>query len=108
MSAKVRAAMFIPPGPGGRQGQIVYDPILPMGRVIYSIGHEIVHSFFPNSRAGVQFRSMHSTMSKRGRQLEMLCEYGASLLVMPDREFLEAVERHGFGLDKVELIRKPF
>lgn len=108
MSAKGRAAMFIPPQPGSKQGQIIYDSTLPMGRVIYSIGHEIAHSFFPNSHAGVQFRSTQAATSRRGRQLEMLCEYAASLLVMPDREFRAAVGRHGLGLDKVELIRAPF
>ena len=108
MSEKGRAAMFIPNGSPGTRGQIIYDPTLPMGRVIFSIGHEISHSFFPNSNAGVQFRSVHPTGSKRGRQLEMLCEYGASLLVMPEREFLKAVERYGFGFAQVELIRDQF
>jgi Zn-dependent peptidase ImmA (M78 family) len=108
LGTKGRAAMFIPPKAIGGHGQIVYDARLSTGRMIYSIGHEIVHSFFPNSNAGVQFRSIHAGNSKPGRQLEMLCEYGASLLVMPEHEFVEAADRHGFGLAHVESIRLPF
>src|SRR5689334_8931204 len=67
MPSKNRAAMFVPMSANGR-GYIVYDASLPVGRVIFSIGHEIVHSFFPNSSAGVRFRSAVAPSSKPGRE----------------------------------------
>src|SRR5690348_15662426 len=33
----------------GNRGQILYNPRRPKPRVIFSIGHEITHTFFPNS-----------------------------------------------------------
>jgi Zn-dependent peptidase ImmA (M78 family) len=107
MSAKGRAAIFISVGKDGR-GSIVYDATLPASRILFSIAHEIVHSFIPSSTAGVRFRSMHSPTSKQSRELEMLCEFGAALLIMPEGAFMAAVARHGFGLANVDQIRRQF
>ena len=107
MPSKNRAAMFVPTPTNGR-GYIVYDASLPVTRVVFSIGHEIIHSFFPNSNAGVRFRSAVAPSSKPGRELEMLCEHGASLLVMPTKEFVKAVTRVGFGLESVNVVRRQF
>jgi Zn-dependent peptidase ImmA (M78 family) len=100
-----RVAMFVP---SGRSGYIVYDPNLPAGRVLFSIAHEIVHSFVPATRSGVRFRSTYSPASRPGRQLEMLCEFGAALLVMPDAAFAASLLRHGFGLASVDAVRRQF
>ena len=69
-----------------------YDPSFPDGRVNFSIAHEIVHTFFPNSRTGARFRNLYSEDSKEANELERLCDLGASELLMPQAEFLDATQ----------------
>ena len=107
MSSRRRVAMFVP-ARDGASAYIVYDPSLPTSRIVFSIAHEIVHSFVPSSTSGVRFRSAYSPASKPIRQLEMLCEFGAALLVMPEDAFKAAAQRHGFGLEFVNQIRRQF
>jgi hypothetical protein len=101
-------AIIMPSAGGNTKGTIFYNPDLPLGRIVFSIGHEITHSFFPASNTGARFRSLSREGSKGARELEMLCHAGASELVMPLPEFRSAVERHGFGFNSVDLIREPF
>ena len=101
-------AIIMPSAGGNTKGTIFYNPDLPIGRIVFSIGHEITHSFFPASNTGARFRSLSREGSKGARELEMLCHAGASELVMPLQEFRSAVERHGFGFNSVDLIREPF
>jgi hypothetical protein len=101
-------AIIMPSAGGNTKGTIFYNPDLPMARIIFSIGHEITHSFFPASNTGARFRSISQEGSKGARELEMLCHAGASELTMPLPEFHAAVERHGFGFNSVDLIREPF
>jgi Zn-dependent peptidase ImmA (M78 family) len=101
-------AIIMPSVGGNTKGTIFYNPDLPIGRIVFSIGHEIAHSFFPASKTGARFRSLSREGSKGARELEMLCHAGASELVMPLPEFRSAVERHGFGFNSVDLIREPF
>lgn len=102
-----KAAMFVPAA-NGSKSYIVFNPLLPSSRVIFSIGHEIAHSFFPNSKAGVRFRSAHTSTSKPGRELEMLCEFGGAQLAMPTKDVLESIRTHGFGLANVPTIANRF
>jgi hypothetical protein len=69
-----------------------YDPTFPDGRVNFSIAHEIVHTFFPNSRNGARFRNLHSEDSREANELERLCDLGASELLMPLEEFLDSTQ----------------
>lgn len=102
---KGRVAMYVP---SGRSSYIVYDPSLPPSRVVFSIAHEIVHSFVPSTQSGVRFRSSYTPASRPGRLLEMLCEFGAAQLVMPQLAFVAAVDRAGFGLASVDAVRRQF
>jgi len=70
---------------------ILYNPMRPIGRVAFSIGHEISHSFFPNSVAGSRFRNICDSGSKEANELERLCDLGASELLMPLDDFRMAV-----------------
>jgi len=101
-------AIIMPSAGGTTKGTIFYNPDLPISRIIFSIGHEITHSFFPASNTGARFRSLSIQGSKGARELEMLCHSGASELTMPFPAFSAAVARHGFGFGSVDLIRKPF
>jgi Zn-dependent peptidase ImmA (M78 family) len=101
-------AVFVPSPKGHTKGTIFYNPDLPLSRIIFSIGHEISHSFFPASKSGARFRSLSSESSKGARELEMLCHAGASELTMPTAAFRSAVERYGFGFNAIDLLRKEF
>jgi len=101
-------AIIMPSAGGNTRGTIFYNPDLPLSRIIFSIGHEITHSFFPASNTGARFRSLSEQGSKGARELEMLCHSGASELTMPFAAFSAAVARCGFGFGSVDLIRGPF
>ena len=105
---KGHEAVIVPSSEGNIKGTIFYNPDLPISRIIFSIGHEITHSFFPASNTGARFRSLSKQGSKGARELEMLCHAGASELTMPSLEFAAAVKRHGFGFASVDAIRGPF
>ena len=92
---------------GNGDANAFFDPTLSEGRANFSIGHEIVHTFFPNSRHGARFRSLHLDESREATELERLCHLGASELLMPEEEFLE--ERGDeFGLKDVSRLAGRF
>jgi hypothetical protein len=101
-------ALIMPSARGSTKGTIFYNPDLPISRIIFSIAHEITHSFFPASKTGARFRSLSREGSKGARELEMLCHSGASELTMPLPAFSAALGRHGFGFSSVDLIREQF
>jgi Zn-dependent peptidase ImmA (M78 family) len=69
---------------------ILYNPKRPPGRVAFSVGHEIAHTFFPNSVTGSRFRNICESSSKEANELERLCDLGASELLMPIDDFQAA------------------
>ena len=84
-----------------------YDPTSSDGRVNFSIAHEIVHTFFPNSMSGARFRSIHTDQSREATELERLCHLGASELLMPEEEFLQELGS-GFGLHSTPRLAERF
>jgi len=92
----------------GKRGTVFYNPQRTKARIIFSIGHEIIHSFFPTTRTGARFRSICKEGSKEGRELETLCDFGASELTMPSDEFRKAVVQNGFGLESVAEVAQRF
>src|SRR5260370_11370501 len=101
-------AIIMPSVGGDTKGTIFYNPDLPLSRIIFSIGHEVTHSFFPASKTGARFRSLSREGSRGARELEMLCHSGASELTMPLPAFSAAVKAHGFGFNSVDLVRESF
>jgi hypothetical protein len=101
-----RDAVVIPTDHGSR-GVILFNPTRPRSRVGFSIAHEIVHTFFPNSMSGARFRSVCAPGSKQARELESLCDLGASELLMPSDEF-RRVTGGQMGLGLVERARGTF
>lgn len=101
-------ALIMPSAGGSTKGTIFYNPDLPISRIIFSIAHEITHSFFPASKTGARFRSLSREGSKGARELEMLCHSGASELTMPLPAFSAALGHHGFSFNSVDLIREQF
>jgi hypothetical protein len=89
------------------QRNAFYDPRVLEARSNFSIGHEIVHTFFPNSVHGARFRSMYVDDSREATELERLCHLGASELLMPIEEFLR--ERgENFGIKDVPRLAGTF
>jgi Zn-dependent peptidase ImmA (M78 family) len=71
--------------PSGRT--VLFNPLRPRPRVVFTIGHEIIHTFFPNSTNGARFRSITNPDSREANELERLCDLGAAELVMPLDDF---------------------
>ena len=92
----------------GKKGVIFYNPNRPRSRIVFSIAHEIIHSFFPTSHTGARFRTLSADGTKGSLELEMLCHLGASELTMPRETFLQAVDRTGFGISHIDKIRREF
>lgn len=78
----------------GKRGQIIYNPQRPTGRILFSIAHEIGHTFFPNTWGGARFREMCQSDSREANELERLCDLGASELLMPVEEFRQEVTQY--------------
>lgn len=103
-----RDAVLMPTTDSAKRGIILYNPSRPVARTIHSIGHEIVHSFFPSSRYGAQFRSLAAVDSRPGRELELLCDHGAAELTMPHDAFASRAAGFDLSLKSVDAIREPF
>lgn len=78
---------------------IEFNPNHTRGRVRYSICHEIAHTLFSDCSEKVRHRATHEEMKADEWQLEMLCNIGASELLMPlgslpkfDEQFLSVEE----------------
>lgn len=104
-AAQNRAALLFQNSSGQRHAY--YDPTQSEGRANFSIAHEIVHSFFPNSITGARFRSVHTDNSREATELERLCDLGASELLMPEEEFIAELSGR-FGLDVVPNMAATF
>jgi Zn-dependent peptidase ImmA (M78 family) len=104
-AAQNRAALLFQNSSGQRHAY--YDPTQSEGRVNFSIAHEIVHSFFPNSITGARFRSVHTDNSREATELERLCDLGASELLMPEDDFIAELGG-GFGLNVVPNMATTF
>jgi hypothetical protein len=102
------AAVLIPTGNlRGKKGQILYDPRAPSGRIVFSVAHEVAHTFFPTTSPGARFRGLCASDSMEANELERLCDLAASELVMPLEEFrVEA--RNDFHLQAVPRLSEIF
>lgn len=80
---------------------IRYNPDRPKTRQNFSIAHEISHTFFPpfqdkvNARCKVEKYDSHS-------ELEILCDLGASEILLPSPEFDSAVAQAGISLTSLK------
>jgi hypothetical protein len=94
-------------GRGKTGGIILYNPDRPAGRIAFSLGHEIAHTFFPTSSGGARFRGMCSSDSREANELERLCDLGAAELLMPIDEFRESAGRD-WSLAQVPRLAQQF
>ena len=101
-----RDAVLVPNVSGGRS--VIYNPTVPRSRVAFSIAHEIIHTFFPNSINGARFRNICASESKEANELERLCDLGASELLMPLSDFQRATATTGYTLSAVSALMEIF
>lgn len=101
-----RDALLVPNISGGRS--IIYNPTAPRTRVAFSIAHEIIHTFFPNSINGARFRNICASESREANELERLCDLGASELLMPLSDFQTATTATGYTLSAVPTLMESF
>ena len=47
---------------------VLYNPNRPKARIVFTVGHEIIHTFFPNSTQGARFRSITNPTSMGGKR----------------------------------------
>ncbi|MDT8069516.1 MAG: ImmA/IrrE family metallo-endopeptidase [Terriglobia bacterium] len=102
-SEKRDAALY--PTPSG--WTVLYNPNRLRARIVFTIAHEIVHTFFPNSTSGARFRAITNPSSREANELELLCHLGASELVMPLDQFQRRANGR-FGLSAVETLASYF
>ena len=86
---------------------VLYNPRRPKSRVAFSIAHEVVHTFFPNSARGARFRHIVAEGSKEARELEGLCDLGAAEIVLPIAEFRKEVGAR-YSITAVERLSRIF
>lgn len=86
---------------------VLYNPRRPRSRVAFSIAHEVVHTFFPNSSRGARFRHIVAEGSKEARELEGLCDLGAAEIVLPVVEFQKEVGAK-YSIAAVERLSRIF
>ena len=91
----------------GEKGQILYNPHRPLGRVAFSIAHEVGHTFFPSTTSGARFRDLCGSGSREANELERLCDLAASELLMPLEEFREEIGG-GYSLTGVQKLAEKF
>lgn len=91
--------------PSGRT--VLFNPSRPRPRVVFTVGHEIIHTFFPNSASGARFRSITNPDSREANELERLCDLGAAELVMPLDDF-QREANNTFSLADVERLASRF
>ena len=105
-SGEKRDAVLVPNVSGGRS--IIYNPAVPRSRLAFSIAHEIIHTFFPNSINGARFRNICASESREANELERLCDLGASELLMPLNEFQKAFGTTGYSLSAISDLMEIF
>lgn len=86
---------------------IEFNPNRPRGRVRYSVSHEIVHTLFPDCKDEIRNRATHEDMQKDEWQLEMLCNIGASEILMPIGSFPQ-LKIEKLSIDNLLELRKEF
>lgn len=84
---------------------IEFDPTRPRPRIRYSICHEIIHTLFPDCGEQIRYRATHEDMKGDDWQLEMLCNVGASELLMPLGSLPE-FDENNLSIEELMKLRK--
>jgi hypothetical protein len=91
----------------GGKFQVEFNPNRSQSRVRYSISHELVHTLFPDCKEQIRHRATHEEMTNDEWQLEMLCNIGASELLMPIGSFPQ-LQSQSISVDSLLELRAKF
>ena len=86
---------------------IRYNPDRPRVRQNFSIAHEITHTLFPGYKEQCQARHKIGRFNP-SREVEFLCDIGASEIILPSPEFDLEVRRRGISLESLEELSKLY
>ena len=94
-------ARLVPSGAGSR---IEFNPNQPLGRIRFSLAHEIAHTLFPDYRSEIRQRG-----PSRGDawQAELLCNVAAAEILMPIGTAVE-LEDESVDIHNLMRLRKKF
>ena len=87
---------------------VFFNPLRPRARQVFSIAHEIAHTFIRNSTSGAIFRHSCAQESREANELERLCDLAASELLMPETAFQAEANKLGFDLVSVPALMASF
>lgn len=92
----------------GRQLLLEFNPDRPDGRRNYSVCHEIIHTLFDDCYERVHHRTTKRTRFHPDDEVELLCQIGASELLMPKVEFKKDLSELEFSLRSVAALRERY
>lgn len=82
-----------------------------LGRLNFTLAHEIAHTFFEGAADKIHLRSEDRAIYDRtpdGRTLERLCDIAAAELLMPDSCFKPTAQEQGFNARAVSALASRF
>lgn len=94
-------ARLVPSGAGSR---IEFNPNRPLGRIRFSLAHEIAHTLFPDYRSAIRHRGASHGDTW---QAELLCNVAAAEILMPFGTAVE-LDNESMDIDNLLRLRKEF
>jgi hypothetical protein len=88
-------------------GQIILNARKPKARQRYSVGHEIVHTLFPDYQQAVALAKLLWRDSDHS-EFERLCQVGAAEIIFPAAGFTAALHDCGVSLNTVLTLAKKY
>jgi|HubBroStandDraft_2_1064218.scaffolds.fasta_scaffold08624_5 O-acetyl-ADP-ribose deacetylase (regulator of RNase III) len=92
---------------GGGKFRIEFNPNRSAARINFSVAHEIAHTLFPDCADAIRNRFTHAEMRPNDWQLEVLCNVGASEILMPVGSF-QFDETCSLSIDAVIAMQRQF
>ena len=92
----------------GKQLLLEFNPERAAVRQNYSVCHEIAHTFFPDCFEMVRYRRSNPREFDPEKEVEDLCQVGASELLMPLVDFQYDLAETGFSLSSVPKLAERF
>ena len=93
---------------GDGELEILVGQELPKTRQNFTICHEIAHTLFPDCFEFVRMRKQTGKVEKHHLELEVLCNLGASEMLMPMDTFARDVVYHGYSLKSVHPLAERY
>lgn len=93
--------------PIGDRFEIRWNASVVEARRNFTFGHEVSHTFFPDCAEAIRFRQPTHRCDP-GRPVEVLCDVGASELLLPLAEFIEDLGTRGVAIETIDALRARY